>query len=117
MPTVADLSPPKPVLPAVPARLLSSASAPALASAPSASLTVEDIAIAPLYPNPESIPGYQENWDDYWARVRPQRNRPYEKARRTPSPPKREKGNFLPFLFVFVKKNGFIPFCFCLKWF
>ncbi len=95
MPTVAELPPPKPVLPAVPARLLSSASAPALASAPSTCLTVEDIAIAPLYHNPESIPGYQESWDDYWARVRPQRSRPYSKSHLQAPRPKTPKGGCL----------------------
>ncbi len=95
MPTVADVSPPKPVLPAVPARLLSSASAPALASAPSTRLTVEDITIAPLYHNPETIPGYQESWDDYWARVRPQRSRPYDKSHLQTPRPKTPKGSCL----------------------
>ncbi len=102
MPTVADLPPPKPVLPAVPARLLSSASAPALVPAPSTSLTVEDVVIAPLYPNPESTPGYQENWDDYWSRVRPQRSRPYSKSQLQAPRPKIPKEGCL-----FIAGGGF----------
>jgi hypothetical protein len=69
-------------------------------------------ALSVMAVNPEADPAYQETWDSYWARVRPQRNRPYEKTRRTPSPPKREKGNFLPFLFVLFLKGNFLPFLF-----
>jgi hypothetical protein len=67
-------------LPAVPPRLLSSASAPALAPAPSTCLTIEDISIVPSAYNLEADPLYQETWDAYWARVRPQRSRPYNKG-------------------------------------
>jgi hypothetical protein len=91
MPTIADVPPPKPVLPAVPPRLLSSASAPTLAPAPSTCLTIEDIAIVPSEYNPEADPLYQETWDTYWARVRPQRSRPYHKAQ----PPAPSKGGCL----------------------
>ncbi len=95
MPTVADLPPPRPVLPAVPPRLLSSASAPALAPAPSTGLTVEDVAAVPLFHNPEFIPGYQESWDEYWSRVRPQKNRPYDKSHLQTPRPKTPKGSCL----------------------
>ncbi len=104
MPTVADLPPPKPAVPPVPARLLSSASAPSLAITSAADPGYREclaaLAVVSAEPNPENNPGYQESWDAYGARVRPQRSRPYEKACRTPSPPKREKGNLLPILFV-----------------
>ncbi len=103
MPTVADLPPPKPVVPPVPARLLASASAPTLAVVPGADPGYRDClaALTVTAANPEADPAYQETWDSYWARVRPQRTRPYEKDRRTASPPKREKGNFLSFLSFF----------------
>jgi hypothetical protein len=106
MPTVADVSPPKPVLPAVPARLLSSASAPALAPASSTGLTIEDVALAPLFHNPESIPGYQESWDDYWSRVRPQRSRPYGKSPLQESRPKVPKGGCLVFYLLYLWELG-----------
>ena len=100
MPTVTELPPPKPLLPAVPARLLSSASAPSLA-APSAAdpgyrACLDALAVVTAEQNPEDDPAYRETWDAYWARVRPQRSRPYDK-RQTSSPPK--KGNLLPSLF------------------
>ncbi len=95
MPTVADLPPPRPVLPAVPPRLLSSASAPALAPAPCTSLTVEDIVAVPFFHNPESIPGYQESWDEYWSRVRPQKQRPYSKSLPQAPRSKIPKGGYL----------------------
>jgi hypothetical protein len=95
MPTVADVSPPKPILPAVPPRLLSSASAPALAPAPPTCLTIEDISIAPSTYNPEADPLYQETWDAYWARVRPQRSRPYSKSHPQAPRPKIAKGGCL----------------------
>ncbi len=100
MPTVADLPPPKPAVPPVPARLLASASAPTLAAVPGADPGYRDClaALTVMAANPEADPAYQETWDSYWARVRPQRNRPHENDRRTASPPKREKGNFLSFL-------------------
>ena len=89
MPTVADVSPPKPALPPVPARLLSSASAPSLGVTPAADSGYRDCltALSVMAANPEEDPVYQETWDAYWARVRPQRNRPYDKANlRTPRP-------------------------------
>ncbi len=121
MPTVADLPPPKPAVPPVPARLLKSASAPTLAAAAGADPGYRDCmaALSVMAVNPEEDPAYQETWDSYWARVRPQRSRPYEKACRTPSPPKREKGNLLPILFVVLPigrgrggGNMYITFCF-----
>ncbi len=100
MPTVAEVSPPKPVLPPVPARLLSSASAPSLAVNPAADPGYRDClaALSVIAANPEEDPAYQETWDAYWARVRPQRSRPYDKASRSTSPLKRDKGN-LPHLY------------------
>jgi hypothetical protein len=104
MPSVSDVPPPKPVLPAIPARLLSSASAPSLAATSAADPGYREclaaLAVVSAEPNPEDDPGYRESWDAYWARVRPQRSRPYDKACLTSSPLKREKGNLLPFLFV-----------------
>ncbi len=88
MPTVADLPPPRPVLPVIPPRLLSSASALDLAPASSEAstrVTIEDIHIEPVLHNPESNPEYGETWDAYWARVRPQRNRPYLQTARPKS--------------------------------
>jgi hypothetical protein len=91
MPTVAEAPPPKP---AVPARLLASASAPALATANEPDPGYKDClaALAVMSDNPEEDPGYRESWDAYWARVRPQRSRPYAK------PLKRDKGSFFPFV-------------------
>ncbi len=102
MPTVAELPPPKPIVPPVPARLLASASAPTLAVVAGTDPGYRDClaALSVMAANPEEDPAYRETWDSYWARVRPQRSRPYEKACRTPSPPKREKGNLFPILFV-----------------
>ncbi len=42
--------------------------------------------------NPEEDPAYQETWDAYWARVRPQRNCPYDKAYLQTPRPKTPKG-------------------------
>jgi hypothetical protein len=91
MPSVSDVPPPKPAVPAVPARLLASASAPVLAAANEPDPGYKDClaALAVMSDNPEEDPGYRESWDAYWARVRPQRTRPYAK------PPKRDKGSFL----------------------
>ncbi len=93
MPTVAEAPPPKPAVPAVPARLLASASAPALATGNEPDPGYKDClaALAVMSDNPEEDPGYRESWDAYWARVRPQRSRPYAK------PLKRDKGGFTPF--------------------
>ncbi len=102
MPTVADLPPPRPVLPAIPPRLLSSASAPDLAPAPpetSTRVTIEDIRIEPVFHNPESDLEYGETWDAYWARVRPQRNRPYSQTSR---PKSTKESCSLYFAVVFV---------------
>ncbi len=96
MPTVADVSPPKPAVPSVPARLLSSASAPSLAVTPTTDPGYRDclaaLAVVSATSNPEEDPGYQESWDTYWARVRPQRNRPYDKAYLQTPRPKTPKG-------------------------
>jgi hypothetical protein len=87
---------------------LSSASAPALAPASSTCLTIEDISIAPSAYNPEADPLYQETWDTYWARVRPQRSRPYNK----PHPPAPSKGgcfavvDYLCYLCCLLSKKG-----------
>jgi hypothetical protein len=98
---VSEVPPPKPVLPAIPARLLSSASAPSLAATsatdPGYRECLAALAVVAAEHNPEDDPGYRESWDAYWARVRPQRSRPYDK-RQTSSPPK--KGNLLPSLFI-----------------
>jgi hypothetical protein len=50
-------------------------------------------ALAIVSANPEEDPGYQESWDTYWARVRPQRSRPYNQTSRPTSPLKRDKEN------------------------
>jgi hypothetical protein len=101
-------------LPAVPPRLLSSASAPALAPASSTGLTIEDIVIVPSEYNPEADPLYQETWDAYWARVRPQRSRPYHK----PQPPAPSKGGCLVVVVYLCclwsnkkKKGGAVNLC------
>ncbi len=96
MPTVADVSPPRPAVPPVPARLLSSASAPSLAVTPTTDPGYRDclaaLAVVSTTGNPEEDPGYQESWDTYWARVHPQRNRPYDKASLQTPRPKTPKG-------------------------
>ncbi len=104
MPTVADLPPPKPAVPSVPARLLASASAPTLAASTSAAdpgyrACLDALAVVTAEQNPEDDPAYRETWDAYWARVRPQRSRPYEK--RQTSPPK--KGNLHPILVFLLR--------------
>ncbi len=48
-----------------------------MSSEASTRVTIEDIHIEPVPHNPEAIPEYGETWDAYWARIRPQRNRPY----------------------------------------
>ncbi len=109
MPTVSEVPPPKPMLPAIPARLLSSASAPSLAATSAADPGYREclaaLAVVTAEQNPEDDPAYRESWDAYWARVRPQRCRPYDKCRAS-SPPKAssplKKGNLRPFLFGFV---------------
>jgi hypothetical protein len=108
MPTVADVSPPKPVLPAVPARLLSSASAPTLAVASVANPGYQDClaALSVMAANPEEDPTYQETWDSYWARVRPQRSRPYAKASRSTLQPKRDKERLPHLLLTPVGMGG-----------
>ncbi len=127
MPTVADLPPPKPAVPSVPARLLSSASAPSLAITPAADPGYRDCmaALAIVSANPEEDPGYQESWDTYWARVRPQRNRPYNQTSRPISPPKRDKENkpssFPPngggfYLSLGEREKGEIYWMICLNW-
>jgi hypothetical protein len=96
MPTVADLPPPKPAVPDIPARLLSSASAPSLAVPSATDPGYRDClaALSVVAANPEEDPAYQETWDSYWARVRPQRNRPYAKAPRlTPQPKNAKEGS------------------------
>jgi hypothetical protein len=109
MPTVAAVPPPKPAVPAVPARLLASASAPALAITPEADPGYQDClaALAVMSDNPEDDPGYRESWDAYWARVRPQRNRPYDK------PPKGSFRHFPVAIFpVTVEFSVFSSFVF-----
>jgi hypothetical protein len=98
MPPVSAVPPPEPVLPEVPARLLSSASAPVLANPEADPGYKECLAalatVASVEPyNPEADPGYRECWDDYWSRVRPQRSRPYDKTYlQTPRPKTPEGG-------------------------
>ncbi len=108
MPSVSEVPPPKPVLPDIPARLLSSASAPSLAASSAADPGYREclaaLAVVSAETNPEDDPGYRESWDAYWARVRLQRNRPYVKAYQSTSPPKREKG--IPFQFL-LSFHGF----------
>ncbi len=106
MPTVAEAPPPKPAVPAVPARLLASASAPALAATNGPDAGYKDClaALAVMSDDPEDDPGYRESWDAYWARVRPQRSRSYA------NPLKRDKGSFS---YLFLLGGGYAVLLSC----
>ncbi len=108
-PPASSVTPVKPIYPFLPARLLSSASAPILspaASVLSPAASVPSVAI-PMpstagMPNPE----YREPWDEYWARTRPNKNRPYDRSHLAVPMPPREKGSCTPvFIRLLEKKN------------